>query len=483
MGLECREIRQIGGAGEEAEHAGARRLRIESAGQAEPENLREIVVEPHRRAQHGGVGGSEQAELGGLFQDARRRGIENVGHRRGVHELQILGDELDIDECAGRVFEVPGIGVALLRGDRGAHLDHVLGDGALVALAAEHVADRGRRARGESRRSADDARARQCHVLPSPGLAFLVTDEAFDLGRQRTGAAGRPQPHVDRIEHAVIGLHGQRADQALGEPREVLRAVERTLTVGLRMCGVEIVDDNEVEVGRRRHLPRAEPAERHDRRLLAADVAVPGNEVFVDAGIERAGEHFGEAGVDLARLLGRDRPGQDSRPDQEHALLAELADRIEHVLVATGLAERLRQLRRQPLLVRHRAEEARVDERVDDVGVVRQDIGEAGRNADDQGDETDEVRILPQQREEAPASAQPGEEAVEGGKCRIGILHASELVDDDRHQRVEIFPRLLPPQRAVEGGVPAMRRRRHRARLPEAHFREAVQRLALTLRR
>ena len=249
------------------------------------------------------------------------------------------------------------------------------------------------------------------------------------------------------------------------------------------MCGVEIVDDNEVEVGRRRHLPRAEPAERHDRRLLAADAAVPGNEVFVDAGIERADEHLGEAGVDLARLLGRDRPGQDSRPDQEHALLAELADRIEHVLVATGLAERLRQLRRQPLLVGHRAEEARVDERIDDMGVVRQDIGEARRNADDQGDETDEVRILPQQREEASASAQPGEEAVEGGKCRIGILHASELVDDDRHQRVEIFPRLLPPQRAVERGVPAMRRRRHRARLPEAHFREAVQRLALALRR
>ena len=75
-------------------------------------------------------------------------------------------------------------------------------------------------------------------------------------------------------------------------------------------------------------------------------------------------------GENLARLLGRKRAGEDSRADQEHVLLAEQADRIEHVLVAARLAERVRKLRLQPLRVRQRAEEARVDQRIDDVRIA-----------------------------------------------------------------------------------------------------------------
>src|SRR4029078_1442179 len=161
--------------------------------------------------------------------------------------------------------------------------------------------------------------------------------------------------------------------------------------------------------------------------FLAGDPPVPGNEVFLHARKECADEYFGEAGINLARLPGRDRSGQDSRADQEHALLAEQADRVEHVLVAAGLAERRDKLRGQQLLVRYGAEEARVDERIDDVRVVGQNIGETRRKTDDQRDEANEVRILPQQREEASAGAEPGEEAVKGGKGCVGILHAGEL--------------------------------------------------------
>ena len=45
-----------------------------------------------------------------------------------VHELQILRDEFDVDQPAGGIFEVPALAVALLLGDRAAHLDHVAGD-------------------------------------------------------------------------------------------------------------------------------------------------------------------------------------------------------------------------------------------------------------------------------------------------------------------------------------------------------------------
>ena len=51
-----------------------------------------------------------------------------------------------------------------------------------------------------------------------------------------------------------------------------------------------------------------------------------GSEIVLDAGMQRADQNVGEAREDLARLLGRDRAGQDARADQEHVLLAELAD-------------------------------------------------------------------------------------------------------------------------------------------------------------
>ena len=124
--------------------------------------------------------------------------------------------------------------------------------------------------RRETRRRRDHARARQRHVLPGPGLALLIAGKAVDLRRQRAGTARRPQPHVDLVEHAVIGLRRQRADQPLGEAGEILRAVERPLAVRIRMLVVEIVDHDEIEVGGRGHLAAAEPAQRQDRGLAAA---------------------------------------------------------------------------------------------------------------------------------------------------------------------------------------------------------------------
>ena len=45
-----------------------------------------------------------------------------------MHELQILRDELDVDQPAGDIFEVPALALALLGRDRLAHLDDVAGD-------------------------------------------------------------------------------------------------------------------------------------------------------------------------------------------------------------------------------------------------------------------------------------------------------------------------------------------------------------------
>ena len=102
------------------------------------------------------------------------------------------------------------------------------------------------------------------------------------------------------------------------------------------MFGIEIIDDDQVEIGGRRHFARAEPAERKDRRILAADAAVHGREASLDGTVERANQDVGEARKYLARLLGGNRARQDSRADQKHMLLSKQADIVEKILVAVG---------------------------------------------------------------------------------------------------------------------------------------------------
>ena len=66
-------------------------------------------------------------------------------------------------------------------------------------------------------------------------------------------------------------------------------------------------------------------------------------------------------------------------------------------------------------------------------GIARKRVGEPRRHAEDQRDEFDDLRILPDQRQQPSAGAQPGEEVIECGKRDIRILRPREMVDDQRH--------------------------------------------------
>ncbi len=59
-------------------------------------------------------------------------------------------------------------------------------------------------------------------MLPGPCLGLLVTRKSVDLSGKRSGSTRRTQPHIDFIEHAVIGLCGQRGDEPLRKAGEVL---------------------------------------------------------------------------------------------------------------------------------------------------------------------------------------------------------------------------------------------------------------------
>ena len=53
-----------------------------------------------------------------------------------MNELQILGDEFDVDQPAGDIFEIPPLAVAFLRCDRFAHFQNVAGDHLWVTRSA-----------------------------------------------------------------------------------------------------------------------------------------------------------------------------------------------------------------------------------------------------------------------------------------------------------------------------------------------------------
>ena len=81
------------------------------------------------------------------------------------------------------------------------------------------------------------------------------------------------------------------------------------------------------------------------------------------------------------------------------------------------------------MLVRHRAEEARIDQAVHDLRLPRQHVAEPGRRAQDQRHQRHEVGVLAEQRDQPPAALQRLQEAVERGHRIVRLLGMREAVD------------------------------------------------------
>ena len=218
------------------------------------------------------------------------------------------------------------------------------------------------------------------------------------------------------------------------------------------MLLVEIVDHDEIEIGARRHFPGAEPAERDDRALAVADAAVRGDEIIFHLSVNGAQQNVGKPRESLAGLFRGHRAGKDPRADQEHVLLAEQPDGVEHGLVAAGLFA---------------ASGASAASSRFSSGSAAKKLGStsgsmkcgfcakisASRGAVPRMSATKRISsgILPQQRKKPAAGAQSGEKTVERRKSRIRIFRARELIDDDRNELGQIVARLLAAQRAISG--------------------------------
>ncbi len=215
-----------------------------------------------------------------------------------------------------------------------------------VARAAQHIPDDLLDARGKGRRAGHDACARQREMLPRPGFALLI---ASRMNR----AWSRPGPErpdgrnrmSTLIERAVVRLRRERTHQPL-RTREVLPAIERARPVGLRVLLVEVIDDDEIEIGGRGHLATAELAQRQHGDLLPRQACHARATNACPRHCDRTARiRHPRARANAPRLLRRYGAGQDTRTDQEHLLPPELPGAVEQVFVGKRLRERARQFR------------------------------------------------------------------------------------------------------------------------------------------
>jgi len=88
----------------------------------------------------------------------------------------------------------------------------------------------------------------------------MVAAETVEMGRHRPLVAGRAQPQVDIVEPALPGHGGDGGDQPLGEAGVVLADAERSGTIRPLGTGRMIIDEDEIEIGRSRHLAPAKLA-------------------------------------------------------------------------------------------------------------------------------------------------------------------------------------------------------------------------------
>ena len=251
--------------------------------------------------------------------------------------------------------------------------------------------------------------------------------------------------------------------------------MQRPRAVGVGIVGIEIVDQDQVEVGRRRHLAAAELAHGDDRGFLPLDAAVLRGKLVADQAVHRLHDAFGDVGEGGAGMLGGNSAGQNPRADQEQALLAEQPQAIEKLLVGIRILQRRRQSLRQFPPVRHRAEETRIDQSVHQLRLARQHVAEPRRGAEDQRHQRHQIAVLAEQRDETAAALQRLQELVESHHRIVGLLGAGQSLDQRRHEFLEGPPRGIDLQHAIVAGHPLLHDGRHHQRLLEAQLGEIIE--------
>ena len=388
--------------------------------QGEPQQALHVRQQRAGGAQALGVALRQKAGRRRAAQHLGGMRVEQVGPRRGVAQRQVLGDEVDVEQAAGQVLEVPRALGRHVAGDAVAHVGDVAHQRRGIARPAERGPDDVRQPLDQARRSVDHARARQRHVLPGPGRLRMVALEALERIGERPGAAGRAQPHVDLVERALVGEGGERRHDLGAEPRVVLGRRQRLRAVRRLEAGRDVVDEDQVEVGGGRHLAAAELAHAQHRQALAAEAAMRLGEALLDPIAQRGDRGGGDVGVGEARL-GRPHDRLELlHADLEAPVVGPAPRQVEDVLLVIDLGQWRGEIGRHLRRRGQRPVEVRRQHRIEQERAAREMGGKARRAAHDGGDQLEQRRVGLEQREELHAGRQVAEEEVEVQQRLVG---------------------------------------------------------------
>ena len=434
------ERREIGGAADGGQDvaqtrrdvvgAGASRLSLEGQAQHALEALPQVQGFDE-------LAGARRVEQPGVAQAQERRprgGGQDFGVAVGVPELQVLGDELDVDQAAAHVLDVPNDVGAVLVAHALAHSGHVAEQLVGVAPARQGVADHLFHLRLEGRRAGDDAGAGECHVFPGPGGVLVIADKRLQAGRDGPGTARRTQAHVHFVEAALRGRCRHRVDEPLGEPGEVLGQCQRNGAVGGLGVVRCVVDEDDIEVRRWRHFTAAQLAQRHHEHSGPRHVAVLAGEFVLDPRRQEAEDDVGDVaqgGRGVARL---EALAEALHPHLELAVVGPAPAIAQHVLEVPGLAEQQVQFLLEERRRWRRVEKVGAQHAFQDLGVAAQVLGQARRGADDLRHQVEEFRPGIEHGKELHAGRQSGEETVETDKGIVGKRRFGQRRQKPWHQ-------------------------------------------------
>ena len=129
-----------------------------------------------------------------------------------------------------------------------------------------------------------------------------------------------------------------------------------------------------------------------------------------------------------------------------------------------------------------RLENARVDRRVENMGMVDHHAGKPRRAAEDIGEKLADARIGFQEREEFDRRRHAGERGVEASERGVGIAGAGEGLHEARHEFGQYLPRARRAHRGPAPEMPAADRLRGGRRVLETEPRQGFERLRIILR-
>ena len=262
------------------------------------------------------------------------------------------------------------------------------------------------------------AGTRQRHMLPRPGVFFLIACKTVDADGGRPLFSLRPQAGIDLVKRPGGGRHVKRGAHPLGEPVEIEGDAKRAGPVGLAIQ-IAVEQKNQVQVRRMGQNPATQAAQTQNHQIMIGYVAMNAGKFPCSRRCANGQCRFGGARQgprDVQRVL--------HRLDQLHAqgetrFAHHAAYKIQ--LVFVGCAVRRGHAGRDFLDRAGQIQRACVDQGIEQIGAAREFVRKRGGERQDRDQLFQQARAGFQQTEQVYRAGQIDQQAFPAVYRAIGV--------------------------------------------------------------